>query len=238
MHFEWLALAAFLLALLADHFISWPAFLRFAALDAAKARRAWWSRTAAMLWGCTALVLALWEWQGVPLSTLGLAAPQGWRLWLALFVVVAIVWVQVAGALRSARMAADKSKLRAQLGSTGLVMPHAASELPAWVGISVTAGFCEELLFRGCVIALLQPVAGWWIAAAVSLAVFAAAHAYQGATGVVRSAAMGALLTAFVFVSQSLWPAIVLHAALDVMGGCIGWLIVRDAAPPPLAATV
>jgi hypothetical protein len=58
------------------------------------------------------------------------------------------------------------------------------------------------------------------------------AHAYQGAAGMVRSAAVGAALTAMVFLTHSLWPAIVLHAALDWVGGLIGWLILRDAIAP------
>jgi membrane protease YdiL (CAAX protease family) len=107
-------------------------------------------------------------------------------------------------------------------------MPRNASELPAWFGASVSAGVCEELLFRGFLIWILQPVAGWWVAAIASLAVFSAVHAYQGAAGMIRSATLGAAFTAIVVLTRSLWPAIVLHAALDWTGGLTGWLILRD----------
>jgi hypothetical protein len=225
---EWLVLVVFLAAMIADHLVLWPSFQRRVSLDAARARRVLWSQWALVLWGCTTLVMGLWCVQGRPLSTLGLAVPAGWRLWGSLALTAALVSVQGASAARLARFAGDRSKLRRQLGNTGVVLPHAASELPGWIGMSVTAGFCEEVLFRGFVVWMLQPFAGWWGAAAASLALFSLAHAYQGAEGLVRSAALGAAITVLVFVTGSLWPAILLHAAIDFMGGWIGWLILRD----------
>ena len=226
MQLEWFVLGALLLALLADHFVVWRAFERAVTLDAAKERRAWRMRTAAVLWSCAALVLALWAARGWPPNIFSL--PSGWRFWAPLAVVIAVLSLQAMGAIKISRASGDKSRLRKQMGSTARVMPHDRSELPGWLGISLTAGFCEELVFRGFLIWMLQPFAGWWVAAGAALAVFAAAHAYQGASGVVRSALAGALMTAIVFVSQTLWLAIVLHAALDWMGGCIAWLILRE----------
>ncbi len=181
-----------------------------------------------MLWGCSALVLALWIARDESMSELGLNVPTGWRLWAPVVLIVAVVVAQTLVAVKISRLPRPMPKLSAQLGSTALIMPRKASELPAWFGMSVSAGFCEELLFRGFLIWILQPVAGWWVAAIISLAVFAAVHAYQGATGMIRSATLGAALTVMVMVTHSLWPAIVLHSVLDWMGGLTGWLILRD----------
>ena len=91
----------------------------------------------------------------------------------------------------------------------------------------------ERRILRGTAVSRISDLdasalAGWWVAAIISLAVFAAVHAYQGVTGMVRSAALGAGLTVIVMVTHSLWPAIVLHSVLDWMGGLTGWLILRD----------
>ena len=43
-------------------------------------------------------------------------------------------------------------------------------------GVSLTAGFCEEFLYRGYFIWVLAPWLGWWGAAAVSLLFFAVSH--------------------------------------------------------------
>ncbi|MEP6503379.1 MAG: CPBP family intramembrane glutamic endopeptidase [Betaproteobacteria bacterium] len=228
MHPEWLVLFVILLALSLDGLVVWPNFTRRVAVDAAKTRRTLWAQWMLILWGGSALVIALWIAKGVSLSEVDLALPSGWRLWAPVVLIVAVVCAEGHGAARISRLSGDKPKLRAQIGSTALVMPHDASELPVWLGLSASAGFCEELLFRGFLIWILQPVAGWWIAAIASLAVFAAAHAYQGAAGMVRSATLGALFTVLVAVTHSLWPGIVLHAAMDWMGGLTGWLILRD----------
>jgi len=65
-------------------------------------------------------------------------------------------------------------------------------------------------------------------AADLSLSVFAAAHAYQGKAGIVRSGFVGGVLTLLVALSGSLIPAIVLHAFVDIMSGVIAWLVLRE----------
>lgn len=235
MQYQWLVLAVFCLALVADHLVFWRGFERRVPVDAAKARHTLWAQWALTLWGCSALVLGLWTAEGWPLSALGLRMPTGLRLWVPLVLTLALVAAQANSAARIARLA-DTTRLRGQLGSTGLVLPREASELPAFLGMSLTAGFCEELLCRGFMIWIFQPFVGWWIAAGASLAVFTLAHVYQGTSGMIKCAVLGALMTAIVFLTRSLWPAIVLHAAIDSMGGLVGWLILREPLATPQAA--
>lgn len=91
----------------------------------------------------------------------------------------------------------------------------------------MSAGFCEELIFRGYLIWAFQPVFGLWGSAAFSVVVFAAAHAYQGARGVLATGAVGTALTLVVLISGSLWPAIALHALTDIGEGVVAWLALR-----------
>lgn len=234
MQYQWLVLAVFCLALVADHRVFWCGFERRVTVDAAKARHALWAQWASTLWGCSALVLGLWIAEGWPLSALGLRMPTGLRLWVPLVLTVALVAAQAISAIKIARLP-DKTELRRQLGATGLVLPREASELPAFLGVSLTAGFCEELLCRGFMIWIFQPFVGWWIAAGASLAIFTLGHLYQGTSGMIKCAVLGAVMTAIVVLTHSLWPAIVLHAAIDWMGGLIGWLILREPAATPQA---
>jgi len=236
MQLQWLVLVIFLAAIAADHFVYWRSFSRRVARDAAAARHTLWLQWALTLWTCSALVLWVWIAGGEPLSSVGLALPSGWRLWAPLALGAAFVLLQASTAMRLARLPAPSSKLRDQLGSTGHVMPHVASELPAFAGMAVTAGVCEELLFRGFLIWLLQPICGVWIAALLALALFAVAHAYQGREGVIRSATIGLVFTGIVLATRSLWPAIVLHALVDLMGGLVGWIILREPPAPARAA--
>lgn len=234
MQSQWLVFAVFCLALVADHLVFWRGFERRVELDAARARRTLWTQWISMLWTCSALVMWLWIAQDLPLSALGLEMPAGLRLWVPLVLTAALAATQFRAGLKIGRLP-DRATLRQRMGTTGDVIPHAASEIPLFSVAALSAGFCEELLCRGFVIWLLQPFAGWWIAALASLALFTLAHAYQGVGGMIKCASLGAVMTAIVALTHSLWPAIILHAAIDLMAGWIGWQLFREIASAPAA---
>jgi hypothetical protein len=96
------------------------------------------------------------------------------------------------------------------------------------VAVSLSAGFCEEFVFRGYLIWAFQPVFGLWGAAAFSVVVFAAAHAYQGAKGFLATGVVGGLLTFVVLIFGSLLPAMALHALVDIAQGLVAWLVLRE----------
>ena len=233
---QWIVLGSVLLLIAADHFIVWQAFIRQSQVDAAKARHALWLRGALLMWAASILVLWLWIATGVPMSSVGFGLPEGWRLWVPLAATIAFAALQGSSAIRVARLPVPSEKLRMQLGGVAAISPRAASELPAFFGVSLTAGFCEELVFRGFLIWALQPLVDLWFAALLSALLFGAAHAYQGMAGVIRTSVLGLVFTAIVLLTRSLWPAIVLHAVVDAMGGVIAWLILRDPVPTPSAA--
>jgi hypothetical protein len=74
----------------------------------------------------------------------------------------------------------------------------------------------------------LSPWLGWWGAAALSLSFFAIGHLYQGWDGVLRTGMVGALYTLIVAIFGSLWPAIALHALVDLGSGMMAWLALRE----------
>jgi uncharacterized protein len=181
-----------------------------------------------LLWALVVVGIALWLSNERAWQTLGMTVPRGWRLWGSVILVVGFALQQVRTAARIARISGPKPKLRAQLGKLSIVLPHSSDELRWFVAVSLTAGFCEEFLFRGYLIWAFAPLLGWWGAAALSLSVFAAAHAYQGKAGAIRSGLAGGVLTLLVALSGSLVPAIVLHALIDILSGVIAWLVLRD----------
>ena len=99
------------------------------------------------------------------------------------------------------------------------VLPNTATERAAWVALSVTAGICEEILFRGFLIRFLRDSGqGLTLAAALlaSSLMFGLAHLYQGLRGVV-SATVGGLVFGLLFLlSGSLVACMALHALLDL----------------------
>jgi membrane protease YdiL (CAAX protease family) len=87
-----------------------------------------------------------------------------------------------------------------------------------------TAGFLEELLWRGYLMNRLVDLQGnktklaWVIALVGSAIIFGLGHTYQGLGGVVKVTAAGLLFgAAFLTVRRNLWPVIIAHALLDTI---------------------
>jgi membrane protease YdiL (CAAX protease family) len=221
-----LYLALFGTWLVFEPFVVWPAFVRRLRADAVRARAFLWSSWIALLWLLTAAGVALWVFEARSWEALRVAAPHGWRLWVATGLVAALA---ISYARRGSRIARSQRRRRVKIGNPGVerLAPHTWSELRLWLALSITAGCCEEFLFRGYLIWAFQPLLGLWGAAALSLVVFAAAHAYQGAKGMVAVGALGAVFTVVVLTFGSLWPAIVMHAIVDAGEGLVAWLVLR-----------
>lgn len=213
---------------LIDYAVVWPAHRRVHGADPARARRWLWGWTIGSLWLFVAIGVALWIASGRSFAMLGLTLPSGWRLWAAVVFLLLVVAYQAWAIGTVARNAEHRAALRVQMASLDTMVPHRRAELRWFGGVSVTAGFCEEFLYRGYFVWAFAPWLGWWGAAALSIPFFALAHFYQGWSGVLRTAAVGALFTGVVALFDSLWPAVVLHASIDFGSGAIAWLVLRE----------
>ena len=112
----------------------------------------------------------------------------------------------------------------------------------AFDAVSVTAGVCEEVIFRGFLIAYLMAALGapFWVAGLLSSVIFGFAHAYQGPAGIPRTAAVGGMLAILYGLTGSLWAPIVAHAVIDITSGRIAFAAFTENTPdrssPNLAA--
>lgn len=78
------------------------------------------------------------------------------------------------------------------------------------------AGISEEIFYRGFALERLQSLTGSkWIAAAVTLAVFAGFHYRQGLPGIMLALVLGALMTGFYLWKRNLVAAIFAHFLVD-----------------------
>ena len=218
------------LALLLDHFVLWRIFLRWVAVDPGPARLRYWSIWMTLMWVLVAGGMALWIANGRAWRALGFTFSPGWGFYLALGLNLAFVVIQGRGASQVARKPRARAKLRETYAKLVVILPHTRTELSWFLALSLTAGFCEEFIFRGYLIWALQPWASWWGAAVIAVILFALGHAYQGVSGIVRTGILGAVMTLVFAISSSLWPAILLHALIDIGSGLIAWLVLREQA--------
>lgn len=102
------------------------------------------------------------------------------------------------------------------------LIPRTSRERRLFAGVSLMAGLGEEIVYRGYLVTVLTgALGGPWMALLVSSLAFGTLHGYQGGGGVVRTALLGALLGGGFIATGSLWPAIVAHTAVDLVGGLI-----------------
>lgn len=176
------------------------------------------------LWVLTLVVLSWWLWSGRTVTAVGLGVPGGWAFWVGVIVVVALAAAlghQVAVVRASAEA---RAQVRKQFqGVPALMVPRDNRERRTWVGLSLTAGLCEEVLYRG----FLMWYSMMWLpeAAAVvaSALVFGVAHLYLGwGVGGLRATVVGVVLGVAYRLTGTLWVPIALHAVVDVTSGLTG----------------
>lgn len=103
------------------------------------------------------------------------------------------------------------------------VLPQSAVELLPYLALAITAGLCEEFLYRGFAMAALSS-AGLkaWLVVLVSSLLFGLAHSYQGSGGMIMTFVVGLVLGVSRIKYNSLVPAILWHSAVDVVAGVAG----------------
>jgi uncharacterized protein len=107
----------------------------------------------------------------------------------------------------------------AALKSLSYFLPGTWTERRWWVFVSITAGVCEETLFRGFLLRYLH-VFPWTLnltlALLISSVIFGVHHIYQGAGGAARVAIVGILFGLFFLLTGNLLFPIIFHAVMDL----------------------
>lgn len=102
------------------------------------------------------------------------------------------------------------------------LLPRTPLEIILWIVLSLSAGFAEELTFRGYLQRQLHAFTGSWPAAAIGQALlFGIAHGYQGAEACGRIAVYGLLFAGLAIWRRSLRPGMLAHAWTDVAAGVL-----------------
>jgi len=106
--------------------------------------------------------------------------------------------------------------------NTRFMLPHRGIELTFWIALSVTAGICEETIFRGYLqrqfMALTKNAPAGIL---LSAATFGAAHAYQGFRMVILIGLYGAMFGTLAYWRGSVRPGMIAHAWQDSLNGVL-----------------
>jgi uncharacterized protein len=178
------------------------------------------------------LATLAWEWilaglvvwgirmRGTPLrQLLGTRRPtlRDWRddiVLAAAFWIASVVILAAIGTVFKLGHLSTPQKALAQLA------PQNALELLLWVILSISAGICEELAFRGYLLQQFSRASGkLWIGVLASSLLFGVTHGYEGASGMIAITLYGALFCMLAIKRGSLRPGMMAHAWHDIFSG-------------------
>lgn len=196
------------------------------------ARRSFYGRLLVLEWGLALLALVVWlSAPGVDAGQVGLRWPTRWPgPGTAVVVLLVLVFVVVSTrALRGGALleAAEPIRRRPREGrhseppgsATLALLPRTTGERRLFTVVGVTAGVCEEWLYRGFFLAVVAAVAGGppaGVLIVIAAAAFGLAHAYQGLVGVVTTGLLGGIMAAVYLQTGSLLLPVLLHAVIDL----------------------
>jgi len=182
-------------------------------------------------WPLTIGLLAWWLLSGNGLESMGLIpVADGWP-WVAIGIGVFGILAQVIYLATVSRNVDKLAAIKEQMGELSNLAPQTPREDRLFDMVSITAGVCEEILYRGLLLATLVSLVGTWPAVAITSLIFGLGHAYQGISGIAKTGLVGLVLAWFTVSSGSLYIAIVLHAIIDLTSGRLMGKALRT---PPL----
>jgi hypothetical protein len=103
------------------------------------------------------------------------------------------------------------------------LLPRRGLEILLWIAVSISAGICEELVFRGYLQRQFEAFThSRWIALMLQGALFGISHGYQGVEACMKIAVFGALFGLVAIYRGSLRPGMMAHAWGDILSGIFG----------------
>jgi len=100
---------------------------------------------------------------------------------------------------------------------------YRVAEILLWIGVSISAGICEELVFRGYFQRQFHAYThSRWIALFLQAMLFGISHGYQGTVACVKIVIFGLLYGSLALWRKSLRPGKMAHAWSDILSGIFG----------------
>jgi len=212
-----------------EYFVFWPRLKRRLEAGVPGARLGAYRRITIGEWAFAIATIIIWFAHGRPWSALGLVPAGGWHAAASVGVILAAIGLGGTQSFLIGRATPEEREaVRPRLRPYFFLLPRTVHEVRAFTVLSVTAGICEELLYRGYLVWFLRPWLGLYGAAAGSVIVFGLGHSYQGTSGAIRATLAGAALGAIVLLTGWLIPAMLLHASIDAASGYVGYTVLQE----------
>ncbi|MEZ5043687.1 MAG: CPBP family intramembrane glutamic endopeptidase [Saprospiraceae bacterium] len=182
------------------------------------------------LWVMAVLTLLVWWFSDRLVSDLGLGWPPpafNFAASVLLLLFLALYFLDVGAELGTQGQRQKTFERWAQ------DMPFLPAKDIEWLHfnfLSLSAGICEEIVFRGFFITYLNALfqflpatTAQWLAVLVPAVIFGTVHYYQGWKAMLKISLMAILFGCVFVLTGSLWVLILVHVLIDVLGGAFSW---------------
>ena len=172
------------------------------------------------------LAVAVVAWRvwarGLSLEELGLVIHGPWRILIAAIVGAATLgglqWFNLRRVGRTPGRAREFMKVLAER-----ILPQSTAELVPYLGLALTAGLCEEFLYRGFAMAALTKAGlPTWGVVLLSSTLFGLAHLYQGRGGLLSTLVIGTVFGTARIAYDGMVPVMLWHFTVDAVAGVAG----------------
>ena len=182
----------------------------------------------------------LWEWSWVVvLAVILILSKQSFRWlglnmpnWIGWIIMLALLGGIVLSIYLLRRNPNALANMRKSLESTAALLPSTLAERKWFAAVAITAGICEELLYRGFLIRYILttfPGLDWLLTSIISGIIYALSHAYQGRKGILQATLNGFSYAIVFFLSGSLLAAIGSPQPVAITGSLIPTMVFHAA---------
>jgi membrane protease YdiL (CAAX protease family) len=179
------------------------------------ARKEYYLRLLASEWGWVAVMAIIGISLPAPFLAFGLRPPDIPAWVLSFTILVAMLFLQ----FTLVRSQASNGTFHERVQPAGEVLPDALRERWLFAAVALTAGICEELLYRGFLWFYLStwlPGLPLWAIFLVTSLIYGLSRAYQNLWGVLQGGLAGAILAFLFWFSGTLLPAMIFHTLIDL----------------------
>ena len=166
--------------------------------------------------------IALWgtRLRKVPLRELLGERRRGARGFFADVGAAAIFWIAAMMVLATIGLLLRLMHMEGAQKEIAQLAPQNAAEVVLWIALSISAGVCEEFVFRGYLQRQFTRLSGRvWVGVLVSSLLFGGAHGYEGWSGMLMITAYGALFSLLAIKRRSLRTGMIAHGWHDSFTG-------------------
>jgi membrane protease YdiL (CAAX protease family) len=209
------------------------------AIGVAHARTSEYVWTMAIEWALMIALIVFWWGGDRPAAQLGLVWPTGGARWSTAIISTVILLFFYWQARLVAAKADAQARVRQQLASqpsVRVLIPATPGEARVFSLLAISAGICEEVLYRGYLLWYFDALLPRGAAIASAVIAFGLAHAYQGLRGIVVTGTAGACCMALYLLTGSLAASIVLHSVVDLANGFMAYCTLRNTGQPESGA--